>query len=209
MEIALPLFFITILVALRHVITTNTDVQCADPLSSANNNECNWAPFNPNLGYPNRNKGSGSVPCFNFTRVYAPNTELVTGIMEDAYGLLKTEPFAAFVSSNFTLQGFPDNNSAVDYIMFESPYDVGCQAFVDFGVAGNNFDVQIRFAYTPGGLHSGDNIDQQFNTWLTNMAFPFWQQPGPRGDNPSNPDQYGNEPGYFIHGFLAIQQAVN
>ena len=95
-------------------------------------------------------------------------------------------------------------------MMLDSPYDVGCQALVNIDASGADFDVQISFAYTPGGLHAGETIEfQEFGTWLTIMAFPFWQQPGPRADSPSKPTKYSNAPGYFIHGFLAIQQAVS
>ena len=182
-----------------------------DPLALESINQCNWAPFSPSYDFPVRRKGAKTTPCTNFTIAYSPSgSATVTDVMTNAFNLLNTEPFSIFLR-NFTIQGFPDNTTALNYIMLDSPYDVGCQALVDFvDVNGADFDIQIRFAYTPGGLHEGETIEfQMFGTWLTTMTFPFWQQPGPRTDSPSKPTKYSNAPGYFIHGFLAIQQAIS
>ncbi len=105
--------------------------------------------------------------------------------------------------------------------------------------ATNQFQYRIRLAYTPGGyvqdssqgvlcacfsinvracstnLHPLTYVCRVCDdaiglvTWLTNLQYPFFQQPGPRTDLPQQADTYGNQPGYANFSFLAIQKAVD
>jgi hypothetical protein len=94
-------------------------------------------------------------------------------------------------------------------------------------IEGNDISYSIRFSYTPGGFVQNSYT----NTWLTDFIFPYyqsegmldlitsicfhlvklvvWTLAGPRGDNPQDPDQYGNMPGYQSYGFLPIQKAID
>jgi hypothetical protein len=74
---------------------------------------------------------------------------------------------------------------------------------------GPTFNYDLRFAYTPGGLEKGDSTNTQNQNWFTSFSFPFFTNPGPRGDEPFRADQFGNLPGYMPHGFLLLQLAVN
>ena len=68
-EIGLPTFFVLILVIIRHVINTNDNLNCTDPLNPNVNGSCNWNAFPPASFIP-RNDNNAS--CSDFQVAFAP-----------------------------------------------------------------------------------------------------------------------------------------
>ena len=75
-EIGLPTFFICILVILRHVISSNDDINCAFPLAPGS--ACNYDSFSP-FQVPQFSQVSQSsyAPCTSFDLAYAPTYDFL------------------------------------------------------------------------------------------------------------------------------------
>ncbi|KAM8961307.1 phospholipid-transporting ATPase ABCA3 isoform 2-T2 [Pelodytes ibericus] len=190
-ELALPLLFSAILIALRHKV--------------------------PSVTHPNATMYSALVPFpyipFYFyvsgpwKLAYVPShSEAVKHIAEDV-----TKDLGIRIQAH----GFPTEHSFEEYIRRGNDSGNVLAALVFENHFNNSEDplplqvrYKLRFKYSPRqaplseqtGLNP--NVDRN---WHTRYLYPLFQLPGPREVN----DSTGGNPGYQREGFLAVQHAVD
>ena len=183
-QIAMPLFFIAILVFLRAFKIKNE--------------------YKPNVTYPafEVNKLPSDVSKLNQI-AFAPNTSDVQQVMDcvvEQLGFTRAEPFSSeevMVSSLVSLQG--NEKTFLGGVAFNTSLE------------SNNIIYKIRLSSKTDIKQNGGKEERQgfgtspSTTWNTQFTFPVLQVPGPRNKNAS----HGGPPFYFEAGFLAIQHAVD
>ena len=184
LQIAMPLFFIAILVFLRAFKIKNE--------------------YKPSVTYPafEVNKLPSDVSKLNQI-AFAPNTSDVQQVMDRVVkqlGFTRAVPFNSeenMVSSLVSLQG--NKKTFLGGIAFNTSLD------------SNNIIYKIRLSSKTDIKQNGGKEERQefgtspSTTWNTQFTFPVLQVPGPRNKNAS----HGGPPFYFEAGFLAIQHAVD
>ncbi|KAL0993447.1 hypothetical protein UPYG_G00108010 [Umbra pygmaea] len=189
-EIALPLLFAGILIALRQRV----------PFKDYPNATLYESFAVDSLPYP--------LYLSNYQLAYVPgNASVVRRVAEDVQHSL-----GSAISS---VRGFETEEQFEEFVRTD-PLSRKVLAAVVFEHTFTHRDEQmpqqvsyhLRFSYSPRNAPDKEkselNVNNDFD-WHTLNLFPLFQMPGPREQY----DRQGGTPGYFREGFLAVQYTVN
>eukprot|EP00051_Salpingoeca_urceolata_P027249 m.480607 g.480607 ORF g.480607 m.480607 type:complete len:1709 (+) comp21902_c0_seq1:465-5591(+) len=191
-EIGLPVMFIALMVAIRSA-TNSSDSYKPDLL---------FSPFSPEP----------------FVSNGALTNEQCDGKFYVAYGPTAAQDIMQNLQVPqvaLTVKDFNDEEAMTNFLVQATDPDVsefppGCRVGIWFDTSDPNaYKYRLRFSSTPGGYD--DNTDDfALQNWVTNLAFPVYQPPGPRGyDQEEDAMPFGGMPGYYDHNFLTFQHHVN
>uniref|UniRef100_F6U7N4 ATP binding cassette subfamily A member 3 n=1 Tax=Xenopus tropicalis TaxID=8364 RepID=F6U7N4_XENTR len=192
-ELALPLLFSAILIALRHRVPSVTYPN---------------ATLYREMPFPNLPFIPGPRP---WELAYVPShSKAAHSIILDVGNHLFPYYFA-----NQSARGFPTEEDFEDYIRHNNHSSKILAAVVfehNFNHSGDPLPLQVRyrlrFKYSPRNAPMSEqtglnpNVDRN---WHTRYLYPLFQMPGPREAG----DKTGGTPGYQREGFLAMQHEVD
>lgn len=188
-ELALPLLFSAILIALRHRVESEN-------FPNATHYKPMKFPALPNISHTGF-----------WELAYVPShSDAVRGIVRHVEKKL---------GSDIRARGFPTEDDFEEFIRHDNQSGNVLAALV-FDHPFNNSDdplplqvrYKLRFKYSPRNAPFGEqtglnpNVDRN---WHTRYLYPLFQLPGPR----ERTDKTGGNPGYQREGFLAVQHHVD
>ena len=188
-QIAMPLFFIVILVLLRAFVVKDEH----KPNSTYLAFDVNELP--PDL--------TGKT---QWKMAFAPNTSHVRQVMD----------MVAKQLSLFEVTGFRNEDEMVTVLVNEEQdrnkpsSDVLFLGGIVFNKSLNSGDIIYKIRLSSKSKKKDDQKKQGFGTdpstnWNTQFTFPVFQSPEPRDEN----SRHGGPPYYFEEGFLSLQHAVD
>eukprot|EP00047_Mylnosiga_fluctuans_P017548 m.62444 g.62444 ORF g.62444 m.62444 type:complete len:913 (+) comp7137_c2_seq4:3-2741(+) len=188
-EILLPILFMVILVSIRQTDLSDDVQRC----SNSSTPGCSWPAYPPS-----RVVDTSTCPDGYYLYYTGPGSDTIIPLINPA--IVKTVSRTACATQD----------EMVTLIAARRSEEDACKVGVVFTQAADNtYHYVLRFSSTPGG-ESKNSKTVKF--WNTQFSFPFFPQPGPRGDNDIGNFStafLGNSPNYAQNGFLAMQQGIN
>jgi len=184
-QIAMPLFFIAILVLLRAFEIKNE--------------------YKPNITYPAFDVDKLPPDLYYFNQIaFSPNTSDVRQVMD----MVKKQ-------LSLLLVPFQNEEDMVKALVSiegkgEKPSNVKVLGGIAFNTSLNHGDIVYKIRLSSKSRTKEKNSKRGFGTdpsasWNTQFTFPVFEIPGPRKRNAT----HGGPPFYFEEGFLSIQHAVD
>ena len=190
-QIAMPLFFIVILVLLRAFV-----------VKDKHKSSVTYSAFDVNELPPDLTGESHA----QWKMAFAPNTSNVRQVMDTVKKSL----------SLFEVRGFRSEDEMVRVLVSEeqnrnkSSNDALFLGGIVFNKSLNSGDIIYKIRLSSKSKRNYKQKKKEFGTdpsanWNTQFTFPVFQVPGPRDANST----YGGPPHYFEEGFLSLQHAVD